>query len=438
MNNLANDELTGFSGREIEQAAISVLMQWPEESFAMSDAHAITSEHFQNPSNRVLFDSLQNFFRKGKPIELISFTHELRALGILDAIGGPFYLTQTWLNTSHSANPFGYYLDLIEQEHARLRLSVTCREAITEAEIPAREGEELVTTTIGELSAIPLPSRHHSVPRTLADAVQDKFDRLESGQSGEDFVSTGLADLDRMSPLRKGDMPLIAGHRKSGKSILALSVALNIARAGTPVVYFSLEDREPKLMDRIFANVARRSMNAEGIHPGEVNKLHAAAAAISKLPLFIHDSVFDLPRILAVSRELKARKGIGLIVVDYGQLVVVPERNRDSNREQRVAEMSRSFRLLAMELEVPLILLSQLNDAGLTRESRALEQDSTAMWRVELVPENPKSKVPVFEKNLRSIAVPWQRNGESGIAFKVAFLGDQARVENAAAHDDDL
>ncbi len=431
-------QLTGFGDAEIEQAAISALMQWPEKCFLASDERQISSEHFQTAANRVLFDTLSHYWREGKPIELISFTSELRDLGILDSIGGAYYVTQTWCNTCYSALIFRYYLDIIEEAHAKLLLSKTCAASVAESKAPAVEGELLLTSTIEELSAIPLPSRHKAGRRTLAQAVEEKMKRLESGEPAEDMVATGLAELDRMSPLRRGDMPLIAGQRKAGKSVFALSIALNLARRGIGVAYFSLEDRETKLMDRVLANMSRVSMNNHGRIPSEVSRQSEAAAKIAALPLTIIDDVFELARIVAISRELKARKDIGLIVVDYGQLVTVPER-RDTNREQRVAEMSRTLRLLAMQLDTPLILLSQLNDAGLTRESRALEQDATAMWRVDHVskPSKRKSDPEAFEPNQRLIAIPWQRNGESGVGFKVAFLGDMARVETLARQEED-
>lgn len=422
---------TGFSSPEIEQAAISAMMQWPEESFMQVDSLGITVEHFYTPANQTLFAALKNFWIAGKPIELISFTNELRNLGFLDRVGGAYYVTQTWCNTCYSPVAFDYYLEIIEESHAKRLLLATCQRSITDAETLGTEGEPLVAQTIETLEQIPLPSRHKNRERTLAEMATDKLERLLSGAPAEDLISTGLKDLDFYSPLRRGDMPLIAGVRKAGKSILALNIALNVSRRNIGVLYFSLEDREPKMMDRILANTARHSLSTSGSNLKIVNELNEAVEKIKSLPFHIRDDVFELVRIVAISKELKARKDIGLIVVDYGQLVVAPER-KDSNREQKVAEVSRTLRLLAMELDTPLILLSQLNDAGLTRESRALEQDATAMWRVDLVEtEGRKKNDPItYESNLRSVIVPWQRNGESGVGFKIVFIGEQARIEN--------
>lgn len=161
----------------------------------------------------------------------------------------------------------------------------------------------------------------------------------------------------------------------------------------------------------------------------EITDAAKAASLLSALPIHIKDDVFDLINIVGISRELKARCKIGLIVVDYGQLVRVIQR-KDVNREQNVAEVSRTLRLLAMELDTPIILLSQLNDKGQSRESRALEQDATAMWQVAFTDPSSHSE--------RLIQIPWQRNGESGIQFHVTFLGSIARIENQAKERDEL
>lgn len=155
--------MSGFSTPQIEQAAISVLMQWPEPSFALVEAHAISTEHFQTPANRILFDALQAYWRKGKPVELIPLTHELRELGVLQAIGGEWYVTTTWTSTSHSPAVLGYYLGILEEAHAKLLLSITCSQANREAAVSGTEGEPLVIDTIETLAKIPLPSGTKSI-----------------------------------------------------------------------------------------------------------------------------------------------------------------------------------------------------------------------------------------------------------------------------------
>jgi replicative DNA helicase len=189
------------------------------------------------------------------------------------------------------------------------------------------------------------------------------------------------------------------------------------------VLIFSLEDREPKVIDRFFAGISRIPMGTRDTSL----KAMRAASNLSALPIHVKDDCPDLRSIEATSRELKARCKIGLIVIDYAQIVKCRV-SREVTRAQQIAEISRSFRQLAMELDTPIILLSQLNQDDQTFESRALEQDATACWWIQMPQKDEKDA-----ENVRYIGIPWQRNGPSNIRFRVTFLGAIARVENYAA-----
>lgn len=420
------DQLTnGFSVKEIEQAAISALVQWPDKCFSVIEQYKITSEHFKAPFNRALFDCVNNFYKKGRPLDLILITSDLRDLGLLESVGGVPYLTETWYRCCYSPLVMEYYCGIIEESFARRALVDTCYRFAKEAKAPGANAGELVPESVKKLSEIPINSAHRK-ERTLMEAVEEKLERMEKGEPAEDVIETGLAELDRLSPLRRGDMPIIAGERKAGKTLLALSIALNVARKGLPVLYFSLEDREQKITDRLFAAVSRipfAEHHVKSMGKDLMDRSIKASTELRALSIYVKDKTYDLTSIIAVSHELKTRAGVGLIVVDYAQLVRVKE-GKDSNREQKVAEVSRGLRLLAMELDTPIIVLSQLNKEGATRESRALEQDCTAMWQIEFPDEEEESA------NVRSIVIPFQRNGPSGKGFKVTFLGEIGRVEN--------
>jgi replicative DNA helicase len=146
-------------------------------------------------------------------------------------------------------------------------------------------------------------------------------------------------------------------------------------------------------------------------------------AELRSLPIHVKDNVFELGRITAICREYVARKEIGLAIVDYAQLVKISELKNE--REAEVAEVSRTLRLLASELSLPIIVLSQLTK-GETRWSRGLEHDATACWEIKRGNDEDEAV------NIRQINIPWQRNGQSGIGFRVTFLGHISRVENYA------
>jgi replicative DNA helicase len=261
--------------------------------------------------------------------------------------------------------------------------------------------------------------------QSMSELVQEKINRMENGIE-EAVVKTGLKELDLRSPLWPSDMPLISGERKVGKSMLATTITTNVARWGIPVAYFSLEDSAHKLIDRLLSGISRVSMvkqlNVKSLSESEMKASSDAALVLSALPIYLYDDLFDLDHIIAEARQTRTTRKIGLIVVDYAQLIRTPE-HKGRNREQEVAHISRSLRLLSLELQIPLLLLSQLNEQGRSRESRALEQDATASWKMRLDDDEEI-------KNMRWIDIEWQRNGDSNIKFPVTFLGYCARVEN--------
>lgn len=419
----------GFSMPQIEQALISAAMQWPEPTFREIDRYKITTEFFQAPQNRLIFNTLDHFFRDGKPIELVAFTNRLRELELLENVGGAFYVTQTWCNCCYSQEATPYYCDLIEAAHAKLEVYKVAKDMIAQAEVPGCEAEVLIPDTVAALEEIPIGAAHRK-QRTFKEMVLDRLARLQ-GTVPDIVIPTGLTKLDENSPLYPSDMPVIAGARKSGKTVLALTLTLNLARRGLGVVYFSLEDREDKIMERLTAAVARVSVNRKHesqFSPEEAARMQNGVTELSSLPIFIRDEDHTLTQITSTIRELKAREKIKAIVVDYAQIVSVPD-TKETNREQQVATISRTFRRLAMQEDVVVFLLSQLNKEGQTRESMSLEQDCTAMWILEPIENEP---------NIRAFRVPFQRNGPSNIFFKVTFLGELARVENYIAANDEV
>lgn len=401
----------GFSVPEIEQAAISAMLQF--EPARTEAAANLKPEYFFEQRHKAMFNAIMDDWNSGRELDLVLFTQRLRDQGKLEMVGGISYVTSTYSSVCHSPAVMPFYVDRILEEHERRKCVVACSNSIESAPTTP----DVLSETIVALSEIPVRRLKEA---SLRDAVQSKFDRLESGEPDADIVATGIRSLDEKSPLRRGDMPLIVGERKAGKSILALSIAENVAGRSVPVLYFSLEDREPKVVDRLFAGISRIPMDVNHVKKMSDAQAHAAAKAtttIKEMALTIRDDVYDLVSICALSKQMHARGKADLIIVDYAQLV----RAEAKERRAEVEKVSRDLRLLAMELETPLILLCQLNKEGETRESKALEMDATAAWQLDCDEDNP---------NKRWLRVPWQRNGESGIAFAVTFLGNIARVED--------
>ena len=180
------------------------------------------------------------------------------------------------------------------------------------------------------------------------------------------------------------------------------------------MVYYSLEDDSTEISKRIVTGLA-----GVPFFPQHSLKLVAARNALKQLPIRVVDSMQSLSAICASIAQFSQRKEAGLVIVDYAQLVQAE--SLKENREQQVSEVSRTFRQTCMKWRVPMLLLCQLNEDGRTRESRALEQDCTAMWLLERIADEP---------NVMSLSVPFQRNGPSEQVFRVTFRGEVSRIEN--------
>jgi len=410
-----------------ERGLLSSFLLSPKQMGGFCAEKGIMPERFHLPAHAEIFSVLMKLWQDDKPIDFIILTEAMREVGRLDYVGGPAFITElfTFLPTAANAS---YYEEITKEKHTLREIIRICTEYAARSYEDTADANALLSSLASELAQVTTQSAEKK-PRTFKQALFEKIDRIGSGEPDADVICTGLHLLDKHSPLRAGDMPLVSGEKKSGKSICALTIATNVVRQGLPVLYFSLEDREAKVVDRIFAGVSRiPSMrhHTSLMSEGDVQRSMAAVHELANAPFLLRDDVFDLAGITAVARQAKTRHpALALIVVDYAQLVR-GNRGKTDNREQEVANVSRTLRLLSMELNCALLLLCQLNSTGETRESRALEQDCTAMWKIT------KPKNEDEENSKRLIVVEYQRNGEANIAVPVAFLGSIARMENVA------
>lgn len=413
--------------QDAERGLLASFLLAPLPVGALCAEKRVTASHFHAPAHAEIFSNLTSMWTDNSPIDFITLTQRLRDRSVLDACGGAAFVTELFTFLPTAANST-YYLEIVEDKRILREIIKSCHENSTRAYEATIEVRALLDSLLAQVAAIAAPASNRTM--TLRRALTDKLDRMQNGEPASAYVWTGLSKLDRESPMRLGDMPLISGERKSGKSILALSISRYVAREVGPVIYFSLEDPIAKLTDRLVAAESAIPMardRMEDLNEDDMQRLTRAIGVLKNIPLIIRDDCYDLTAIMAVARQQKAQMpDLKLIVVDYGQLVRVTVA-KGANREQEMAAASRGLRLLSMELSVAVIVLVQLNKEGDTRESKAWEQDCTAMWKLVTLPEDDA------ERNaIRILTVPFQRNGESGIGFRVAFLGHIARIETAA------
>lgn len=407
-----------------ERGTICSFLLAPKEVGALCAERGVTHATFHNPAFGLIFSTLMGLWNEGDPIDVVTLTQTLANRNLLEQVGGAALISElfTYLPT---ATNITHYVEILQDMHLLRQVITTCVTYASRGYDEQDDPKGLLQELAQEIAAI--AGAGVTTVKSFKESLMEKVDRMQERAADADEIPTGLEKLDQHSPLRRGDMPLIAGERKAGKSILAITIASNAIREDFSCLYFSLEDRTSKVIDRIFANESRIAMirhHADSMNENEMAKAMAAITSLCSRKMQIRDDLFDLTQIVAATRQQKTKwPDLGLIVVDYAQLVRAPQ-GKGSTREREVATVSRTLRLLAMETNAAVLLLSQLNTNGEARESKSLEQDATAAWMVN----KPKDEDEWNSK--REISVPWQRNGDSGIRFTVAFHGHLARMEN--------
>jgi replicative DNA helicase len=417
------------------------------------DNHAINSvieiletSDFYSEAHRKIFSAVVELSEKNEPSDLITLSNLLRDKKQLDDVGGVAYLASLVDNVPSAAHIVHYSRIVKEKSIMRRLISVS-----TEILNKSYESSLNVTEILDDAeNAIFQISENKIKPSffPLKELIKDSFksiERLYEKKALITGVPTGYDDLDQLtSGLQNSDLIIIAGRPSMGKTAFAINMAQNASiKAGVPVAIFSLEMSREQLALRMLASEAR--VDSQRLRKGFLGetdwpKLTTAAGSLSDAAIFIDDTPgISALEMKAKARRLKAEHGLGLVVLDYLQLM----RGRDSlmQREQEISEISRSLKALAKELNVPVVALSQLNRQVETRtdkrpqmadlrESGAIEQDADVIlfiYRDEVY--NKSEDNP--EKGLAEIIVGKQRNGPIG-KVKLSFLKDYTRFENLA------
>lgn len=429
---------------EAEQSILGSILL--ENGSINSVLEVMSKSDFYNDAHRKIFELMIELSEKNEPVDLITLGNALRDRNLLDSVGGMAYLASLVDNVPSAANVANYAK--IAKEKSILRGLISSATEIINSCYEVR----------GDVDQI-LDKAEHSVFEIAENKVRPSFYPIreivkDSFRSIEDLfarkelitgVPTGFEKIDDLtSGLQKSDLIIIAGRPSMGKTAFALNIAQYAALEGqTPVAVFSLEMSKEQLVFRLLASEAK--VDSQRLRKGFLGetdwpKLTTAAGRLSEAPLFIDDTpAITVLEMKAKSRRLKADAGLGLIIVDYIQLMRASG-NRD-NREQEISEISRSLKALAKELNVPVIALSQLNrkvedrtnrrpQMADLRESGAIEQDADVIafiYRDEVY--NKSEDNP--EKGTAEIIIGKQRNGPTG-TVKLAFLEKFTCFENLA------
>jgi replicative DNA helicase len=431
---------------EAEESLLGAMLLSRDAITAAVEQHVETAD-FYKPAHGHVYEAIQSLHGQGEPADPVTVAEELRRADLLDLVGGRTKLLELQAGTPASANATHYAR--IVNELALLRRLIGVAGDIAEM---GYDTPDDVTDTLDRAEALVFEVAERRVSDTMTgirDALQDTLDNLEA-RYGDDSdligIPTGYTDLDRvLHGLQPENLVILAARPGMGKTALSLGIARNVAtQTGRPVVFFSMEMGTLELTKRILAMEARvdatRLWTAKLSEP-DWGKISHAVGRLAEAQLYIDDNPHcTVMEMRAKARRLRARFGdLGLVIVDYIQLMQSSSTRRAENRQVEVSEISRGLKILARELGCPVIALSQLNRqleyrqdkrpmlADL-RESGGLEQDADVVmfiYRDEVY--NPDSD----DRGKAEVIIAKHRNGPTGKA-ELAFLPQRAEFENMA------
>lgn len=408
-------------------------------------AEVIDAADFFRDAHRRIFEKIVSLTDRSQPVDLVTLTDELTRSGEIDEVGGPAYISQLTDGVPRSAN-VEYYSRIVKEKSTLRSLITSANEVLTrayDAEADADTQLDEAERSIFQIAEGRM--RQGFVPlATLVDSSYHTLEKLSEQRGLVTGVPSGFTELDEMtSGFQAGDLVIVAARPSMGKTSFVMNVALNAALEGKSVGVFSLEMAKEQLFLRILTSEAR--VDAHRFRGGflgeqDYDRIAGALSKLHDVKVFIDDTPsLGVLEMRAKSRRLKLEHGLDMLIVDYLQLM--QGRGRFENRQQEMSSISRSMKILAKELNVPILALSQLSRASESRtdhrpqlsdlrESGALEQDADVVlfiYREEMYGA-PEERDPNKE-GMAKIIIGKQRNGPTGDA-ELAFLKQYTRFEN--------
>ncbi len=402
---------------------------------------ALTDKDFYIEANRLIFNAMQALFNRDEPIDLVTVSEELTLREQLAAVGGVEYLAYLASTLPTTAN-LKQYLDIV-QDKALLRRLIRASGDIMDLSYSPGAASKNVADEAGRVIFDVLENQEQRGIVHIKDVLLQTHDSLAATYQNKGKltgVPTGITDLDKnLYGLQKSDFILIAARPSMGKTSFALNIATYAAvHAKIPVAIFSLEMSSVQLVSRIISSemlVDSYHLRTGELDDGDWEKIATSLSTLGNAPIYINDSTnVTISDIRAKCRRLKLEKNLGLIVIDYLQLM---QGGRSESRQQEISDISRSLKILAKELDIPIVALSQLSRApdqrsdhrpmlSDLRESGAIEQDADIvmfLYRDEVYhPETEK-------KNVAECIIAKHRSGSTG-TVEMFWAGQYTRFMN--------
>ena len=431
---------------DVEMAVLGAMLI---EKGAIAKAIEILDDSsFYKPAHQRIFAAMIALFERSEPVDLITLIEELRRRGELEKVGGEYYLTELTTRVTTAAN-MEYHAHIVLEKALMRQLISASSEIASRAYQETEDALDLLDEAEQKVFQISEQRMKKSFV-SMNTAVHSTMEMLESihgKHSGVTGVPSAFTELDNITGgFQKSDLIVVAGRPSQGKTALVLSIARNASILhDIPIGFFSLEMSSQQLVLRLICAEAR--VDAHSVRTGrlpedEWRKLSTSIGKLYKAKILIDDTpALSALEIRAKSRRLKVEHNVGMIIVDYLQLMQGPKNAQ--SREQEISSISRSLKALAKELNIPVVALSQLNRAlelrgdkrpvlADLRESGAIEQDADVVifvHRPEMfgIDIDPETKEPT--EGMAELIIGKQRNGPTG-AVRLAFIKQYARFEN--------
>ncbi len=376
---------------EAEQAIIGSMLT--DKDAVIASIEVLKETDFYREDNRAIYSAILNLYNRAEPVDIITVKAELESMGKFEQVGGLEYLASLPEKVPTTANA-SKYIKIVEEKSLLRNLIQTANEIIDSGYDPTQEVEDIMENAEKKIFNV-MQDKNQKGVTPIKDVLVDSFTQLEELYNRKQHVTgvpSGFPELDqRTAGFQKSDLILIAARPAMGKSAFALNIATYAAiKAKVPVAIFSLEMSKEQMVNRMLCSEAMVDSNK--IRTGKLEdedwaKLAGSIGPLSEAEIYIDDTPgISVMEIRAKCRKLKLEKNIGMVVIDYLQLIQ-GNNKRNGSREQEISEISRSLKMLAKEINVPVIALSQLSRAveqrqdhrpmlSDLRESGAIEQDA--------------------------------------------------------------
>ncbi|MCA9564116.1 MAG: replicative DNA helicase [Myxococcales bacterium] len=413
---------------------------------------SLLPEHFYRESHREIFQSMMELAERSAPIDLVTMTESLREREKLQAAGGRAYLVQLTTETPAAIN-VEHYGKIVRDKSSIRTMVDAARATFEEGMTDPGDALEFIERAQARIIEVTSKTIRTEVP-AIREVLREAFEQIEKNMSRKEGVTgipTGFADLDeKMSGLQPSDLIILAARPAMGKTAFALNVLANAAlKSSVPAAMFSLEMSSTQLATRMLCTHAK--VNATSLRKGQVSDaewadLIRSLGPLSEANIFLDDTpALSILEMRARARRLHQERQLGLVVVDYLQLMRGSDLAARRSREQEISEISRGLKALAKELNLPVIALSQLNRGVESRtdkrpmmsdlrESGAIEQDADVvmfLYRDEYYHETSE------KKGIAEVIIGKQRNGPTG-TVDLKFTGPLMRFDNLARDYDDM